>query len=44
MSIMKIPVYLIDFTLEMAELGQWDIDLYIREKLEETQLKFLKCI
>lgn len=27
----EIPVYLIDFTLEMAELGQWDIDLYIRE-------------
>ena len=27
----EIPVYLIDFTLEMAELSQWDIDLYIRE-------------
>ena len=27
----EIPVYLIDFTLEMAELGQWDIYLYIRE-------------
>ena len=27
----EIPVYLIDFTLEMAELSQWDIGLYIRE-------------
>ncbi|WP_368386844.1 restriction endonuclease [Streptococcus salivarius] len=27
----EIPVYLIDFTLEMAELSQWDIDVYIRE-------------
>lgn len=26
----KIRVYLIDFTLEIAELSRWDIDLYIR--------------
>ena len=26
----KIRVYLIDFTLKIAELSRWDIDLYIR--------------
>lgn len=26
----KITVYLIDFILEIAELSQWDIDLYVR--------------
>ena len=26
-----IRVYLIDFTLEMTELSQWDIDLYVRQ-------------
>lgn len=26
----KVSVYLTDFTLEMVELSQWDIDLYIR--------------
>ena len=27
----KIRVYLIDFTLEITELSQWDIDLYVRQ-------------
>ena len=27
----KICVYLIDFTLEITELSQWDIDLYVRK-------------